>query len=69
MRTTRRHAVAQVVGRWLVIAEAWVNSQVSPLAFVVDSDTGTVFYPSTLVYPARIIQPVFHINSSVFDAI
>jgi len=39
MRTIRRRAMAEAVGRWLVIPEAWVHSQVNPLAFVVDRVT------------------------------
>jgi hypothetical protein len=58
MRTTRRRAMAQAVGRWLVIAESWVYFQVSPLAFVVDRVTLEQYFIRVLwfILPASFSQ-------------
>lgn len=58
MRTTRCRAMAQAVGRWLLIAEAWIHSQVSPLAFVVDRVTLGQYFIRVLwfILPASFSQ-------------
>lgn len=58
MRTTRCRAMAQAVGRWLLIAEAWIHSQVSPLAFVMDRVTLGQYFIRVLwfILPASFSQ-------------
>jgi hypothetical protein len=59
----RGHAIAHVVSRWFLSAEARLRFQASPCG-VCDGQggTGTDVSSSTSAFPVRAIPPKLHIN-------